>query len=506
MRWTFSVGDRTTTLTRLAGVVAVRPVSIPPTRAEWRRLLRTFGRPVAHDCDADHYGLALPARDGRRFERAGWGFVDPNPAVADAVSRGETVPGARALRPAYLDAHGRLFVGTDLVVVQVPPGLAGRAAGRWLAEDGLTPLRRLRFAPETFEARLPAGRSLEETIRRLQEGGRYRVVEPELLEVIRGRQAPNDPGFADQWQHVAIHSEEAWLVTRGRRQNGRPVRVAVIDHGMQIGHPDLAAGIVGGGYFVPDGVGGADFTPFQAGDPNFPNSKHGTFCLGMAGARRNNNLDGCGSAPECDLLAFACLPDEVGTQATLARAVAQAADPRCEGGRGKGADVISCSLGGSGAFWQLTWALEQAIDYATGAGRRGRGTAIFWAVADNAAALVSQDEVCSHPAVIAVGQSDSNDQERGSAYGAELDFLAPGVEVYSTQWGGAFGAATGTSYAAPLAAGVAALVLARYPSWTLHHVRRRLRHSCDPVGGVAYLHGRNDHYGNGRINAARAVR
>ena len=86
------------------------------------------------------------------------------------------------------------------------------------------------------------------------------------------------------------------------------------------------------------------------------------------------------------------------------------------------------------------------------------------------------------------------------------DILAPGVDVYSTRSGSGYGFSTGCSYSAPLAAGVAALVLARHPDWTRDQVRLRLRESCDKVGGVPYdAQGRHDEYGFGRINAEKAV-
>ena len=61
-----------------------------------------------------------------------------------------------------------------------------------------------------------------------------------------------------------------------------------------------------------------------------PDNEHGTFCAGMVGARHNNNVGGCGAAPESELMLVACLTDQVGTQTTLARAVAYAADPSTE--------------------------------------------------------------------------------------------------------------------------------------------------------------------------------
>jgi thermitase len=286
------------------------------------------------------------------------------------------------------------------------------------------------------------------------------------------------------------------------------MRVAVIDNGMQVSHPDLRDGIVGGGHFLTNGLGSATFVRFQAGVPGFPDKWHGTFCMGMAGARMNNGRGGCGSAPDAELIAVACANDQIGTQATLARAVAYAADPSREDADAdpaEGADVIACSLGPNGADWDLTSVLDLAIHFAATQARAGRGVPVFWAVS-NGNVEVTRDEVSSHPDVIGVGRSDRNDLADGSAFGPELDFLAPGVDVFSTASRGRYEFSTGTSFAAPLAAGVGALVLALNPQLTAADVRDRLRATCDQVGNVVYdAEGHHLEYGFGRVNAERAV-
>ena len=242
----------------------------------------------------------------------------------------------------------------------------------------------------------------------------------------------------------------------------------------------------------------------------FPDADHGTFCAGMVGARAENAQGGCGAAPESQLLLIACLNDQVGSQVTLARAVAYAAQPSLEpagtqgGAALPGADVISCSLGPNNAAWAITAVMKDALTFAATQGRGGKGIPIFWAV-DNAPNPVKNDQVCSHPTTIAVGRSTRNDKENGSAFGPELDFLAPGVDVFSTTSGGGFGTSTGTSFAAPCAAGVAALVVAAKPDATAAGVRKILGDTSDKIGGVTYSRGRHDKYGQGRINATKAV-
>jgi thermitase len=502
------------TLATIDAVAAVQPTAELRAALPQAKLAARFGAAPPDDTRGGSAGLVLPARNRKLFEGAGWVFVEALAAVAKAAVSRAAVEGAEAVRRVYL-GRGGTMIGTDRVTVQFNPDVTEARAKAQLAADGLKLIRRLAFAPNTCEARISARRPELEVVQELQEKtAQYRFAEPVLLEALAGRYTPTDPGFGNQWQHkndgsnggaagADIKSEKAWDLTRGQA-----VRLAVIDNGIQVKHPDLKAGIAGGGYFVSDGTGGSTFQRWKPGQAGFPTGDHGTFCMGMAGARMDNGRGGCGSAPEAELLAIACLADQVGTQLTLARAIAYAADPTTEdaqASKADGAHVISCSLGPNGADWDMTSVLELAIAGAAVQGRGGLGVPILWA-ASNGPYDIVHDEVCSHPDVMAVSRSNRNDLEDGAAYGPKLEFLAPGVEVYSTKSRSRYGYSTGCSFAAPLAAGVAALVLARHPNWSRDQVRQRLRDSCDKAGGVTYdAHGRHDEYGHGRINAEKAV-
>ncbi|HEY0172430.1 MAG TPA: S8 family serine peptidase [Pyrinomonadaceae bacterium] len=518
MKWTFRLRGKEVTLTSVQSAVAVRPSEESRGRRAATRasLTRQFGVAASDTSAGGRFGLDLPSRNRQLFERAGWLFVEPTREVGHAAAMTRTsVADAEAVQQVFVDRSGNVQITTDLLTVKLDPEVPESEVKQRLKDDGLRLVRQLRFAPNTYEVRAANRGPLHELLQALEEKRHYVFVEPMLLQAITGRFKPKDPDFGKQWHHTNdgsnggtagadIRAEQAWELTRGRG-----VRVAVIDNGMQVKHPDLKAGVGGGGSFQAGGGGTASFVKFKPGVAgSFPDMDHGTFCLGMAGARVNNKRGGCGSAPECDLIAVACLNDQVGTQTTLARAVAFAADPSREDATASAADgahVIACSLGPDGADWNMTSVLDLAVRFAAHQGRGGLGAPVFWA-SSNGFVEIEKDEVASHPDVIAVGRSDHNDQADGSAFGPKLEFLAPGVDVYSTNSGSGYGLDTGTSYAAPLAAGVAALVLARHPQWTAQQVRERLGATCDKVGDVTYNSGgHNDEYGYGRINAARAV-
>ena len=90
--------------------------------------------------------------------------------------------------------------------------------------------------------------------------------------------------------------------------------------------------------------------------------------------------------------------------------------------------MISCSLGPNGPDWALTTILDLAIRFAAANGRSGLGIPIFWA-ASNGSYEIALDEVASHLDVLAIGRSNRNDLQDGSAFGPKLEFLAPGVDV-----------------------------------------------------------------------------
>lgn len=498
MKWDLKINGKKVKWT-LTDTVAVMPPKDFPRRRP--RLEKTL---IQSQNGTDNGAHDLNREQRQAFEEAGWHFFPLGQIPPPPNDDGGGTPHRKDLRKVFTNKRGDVLIETDVATVQLNAAArtTRRTAERVLAEDGLSIIQQFGFAPHLYMVRLPEGRSLPETISDLQaKPRRYVFAEPSMLQRISGRQAPNDPQVGLQWQHEGIYglqSLDAWGIA-----TGAGVRIAIIDNGMDIEHDDLKAGIKGGGYFEPALPGGttANFFRLQPGvaNPLFPDSGHGTACMGMAGARQNNGIEGSGIAPDSDLLAIACAIDQTGTQQTLARAIEYAINPQKvdPGDLTPGADVISCSLD---TAHDVETVLRLAIDSAA-AGRNGKGVPIFWAV-NNVKEPLSYDELCSLTNVIAVGRSGVRGKVAvDCAYGPKLEFLAPGLHVLGPRWGNN-DEWSGTSFATPLAAGVAALVLQKHNDWTAAQVLQRLRDTCDMPATLATP---NDRYGHGRINAYRAV-
>jgi subtilisin family serine protease len=280
-----------------------------------------------------------------------------------------------------------------------------------------------------------------------------------------------------QWQWPLIDLSSAWDHTRGAGTT-----VAVIDDGFF-----MTAEIPSNAVLSLKADGSTREQPL-------PGAYHGTFCAALVGSPLNDRL-GNGVAPECTLQLVAV--SDVMNSDGFAKALTLCAR--------NGADVITCSLGPNGGTWENLNTLRAAIDDVQRTGRRGKGTVVVWAVG-NDEELIRGTDLESYAPLLCVGPSDVNDARGSSGHGDGLDLVAPGIGVRGLvsldgsrfkiipQRGGA-------SFAAPVVAGVAALVIAVNPSRTWDQVADIILENCDkrprrPPSPA---------FGWGRVNASKAV-
>lgn len=429
-------------------------------------------------------GAAPPAKrlgEVSRHRLDGWNFVDVEriPALA-----------ARGIRRYGVVRHtdGVVAVLTGCVAVELTPSGDLEALQR---KHQLSLVHTFRFAARLYQLRVRPGDDPLTVANLLRTEPGVRAAEPELREPLQPRQRlEDDPLLAQQEQWEAIDAAAAWRAG----VLGTGVVIAIIDQGCFLGHRDLGPPFGPVGYFHDGSDEGTVFEPTAAG---FPRKSHGTFCAGMALARANGE-GGRGVAPQA-ALAVVGLRHETFSQEVLARAVAFATSPGSEvpGREESGADVISCSVD---VALPVRTVLRRALD-ATAGGRSGRGVPVFWAV-PNAPVPIPDDGVCSVPVVIPVGAAIGRLGPDTCAFGPQLEFLAPGRTVLSTSGDGSYARHSGTSFATPIAAGIAALILGLNPALSADEVRAKMRASCTPVNGA----GRTPTAGHGIVNAAAAVR
>jgi subtilisin family serine protease len=231
-----------------------------------------------------------------------------------------------------------------------------------------------------------------------------------------------------RWAEQLLRLPEVW-----RRTQGQGVRVAVLDTGIDPNHPDLAGAI--------ETV--RDFTGEGIEDLN----GHGTHCAGIIAARKNN-VGFIGTAPLSSLLIGKVLRNSGGgTLDAVADALLWAVAER--------ADIVSLSLGAAEGSPRLFEAIHTAL---------AKGLVVICA-AGNSGALFTNS--VGYPgrygSVITVAAHDRHGQPSGfSSRGSEIDFMAPGQDIWSTYRQGGYAKLSGTSMAAPFVAGLAALVLAKH--------------------------------------------
>jgi len=366
--------------------------------------------------------------------------------------------------------------GPDLprILVTLPPGppAAWEHTARELAGAyGLYVYRAWRMASLELPCivyAVPPGTSAERILERLAVDHRVESVQPVHRFEVLGEAAPAARG--DPYGHLQTGTLALRAAAAHRWATGRGVRVAVIDTGLDVGHPDLAGRIAEVADFVDRG--------------GFTGDVHGTAVAGVIAAVAGNGIGIAGVAPEVSILALkACWPLAPGAAeaACDSYTLVQAVDTAISAQAG----VIHLSLGGpeDPLLARLLAAAGERGIPVVAAGDPGRLDLGFPA---------------SLPGVIAVLPEETGEAPGGGALGAragagaaepaQTALRAPGVDVLTTVPGGAYDFLSGSSLAAAFATGVAALLLERRPHMPPAELARRLAESTrtpDAGAGVA---------------------
>jgi len=302
-------------------------------------------------------------------------------------------------------------------------------------------------------------------VRALSRNPSIKFAEKDML-VTPDEYIPNDPRYSSEWHLPIIQAPAAWDLSQG---DG--VVIAVLDSGVYGEHPDLSSKMVAGWNVVSGNTDTVDI------------NGHGTGVAGFVGAA-TDNADGIASAgfnAKIMPIRITNSSDGYALYSDMAKGITWAAD--------HGANVANLSYR---AFESS--AATAAAQYMRNMG----GVVVVSAGNDNADLGYS-----NNTSMITVAATTSTDVRASfSNYGDYVDVAAPGASVLTTIKSGGYANANGTSFSAPLTAGVIGLIMSANPNLNPDQIEAVLEASADDlIDGVDW----HMYYGHGRINAANAV-
>lgn len=248
---------------------------------------------------------------------------------------------------------------------------------------------------------------------------------------------------------------------------GEDVVVGILDTGVDHTHPRLR-GVVGGRGMVPG-------EPYDAmGIPSTgPRGEHGTHVAGLVGARGDPATGPVGIAPGCVMRSYRLFPAQ-GKLSTDNYSIMTGIRAAVE----DGCHLLNLSFGGGqaredGVRDAINYAWDNGVLCIAAAGNSGRRPVLYPAAHNNCVGVSALGRLGSFPDGHAWQKHVSDPYSAidpsvfvasFSNVGPPIDFAAPGHALCSTLPGGSYGLMSGTSQAAPIVTGLAAVLLSRNPN------------------------------------------
>lgn len=305
-------------------------------------------------------------------------------------------------------------------------------------------------------------------------------IEPDVLVTISGKPGPKPPPTPPAqslpWGVARIQADHIWA-----SNTADPIKVAVVDTGIDLSHPDLVANIKGGMSAI--------------GTSYNDDNGHGTHVAGIMAAA-DNPIGVVGVGPAADLYAVKVLNKRgSGWVSDIIEGLQWCVD--------NDIDVVNMSLGSKSSSTTFGEAVQATLD---------AGVVVVAAAGNSGPGDNTVEYPGAYPGVIAVGATDSSDDIASfSSRGPQVTIAAPGVSVRSTYKGSSYATLSGTSMASPHVAGVVALVLATTPTgaynedgdgvWDPAEVRAKLVATAQDLGAT----GLDTSFGYGLVRADLAV-
>jgi hypothetical protein len=322
------------------------------------------------------------------------------------------------------------------------------------------------------------------------------IVYAEPKYVYKPTYIPNDTDFTAQYHHNNLHTIEAWNIQQGDTN----VVIGITDTGFDTTHLDLKANVK---YNYADPMNGLDddndgfidnFYGWDFGNnDNNPQQDgcavcgHGVHVSGIASSTVDNITGIAGTGFKCKYLPVKNMNNSE-QLANSYEALVYAADHQ--------ARVVNCSWGGeSGGQYG-----QDAVNYATfnknclvlaAAGNNFSNTPFYPAAYDN---------------VFSIAATNSSDTKwTNSNFGYFIDACAPGQDIYSCWPGNNYLTSSGTSMAAPAAAGCVGIVASQFPNYSALQLAERIKNTCDVIDTLPSNSQYKNQLGFGRINLYRAL-
>ncbi|HAI75738.1 MAG TPA: hypothetical protein DCM08_05775 [Microscillaceae bacterium] len=282
---------------------------------------------------------------------------------------------------------------------------------------------------------------------------------------------PNDPSVGSQYYLTKLNALQAWDIQTGSAS----FLIGITDSGFDLTHPDLINNF-SGGFNVADG------------NMTLGGDQHGSQVTGVASAQANNSVGIAGVGYACRFMPVKAASGSSPVISQGLEAVVYAAQNGCK--------VINMSWGrqGNPSLYEMEL-LRYLVDVydvvlVAAAGNSG-STGYFYPAS-------YKGIVCS----VASLNATNDDKVGFSTYNDRVDVAAYGDQALTTNPGGTYANASGTSFAAPQVAAAAALVRLQFPSLKASQVIARLKATSDPVlAHTNYL----GQMGTGRMNMQAAL-
>ncbi|MCB9845981.1 MAG: S8 family serine peptidase [Phycisphaeraceae bacterium] len=405
-------------------------------------------------------------------------FVAPGAFAADAGPRGP-----KAQEPLFVASPGNWEFSGEMIVrplqtealIEAGFDADGVIAARARARAAVGAYAIKSYYPETDEYVIfvPEGSSEDQVSRALMATGAIQYADPNW--VVFALVTPNDPLISSQWHHNAnrMNSGAGWDLHTGNPS----VTVAVCDTGVQTNHPDLLL-------HRQEGYNASTQLWESQGGQIGATGSHGTQTTGCAAANGNNAVGVSGVG--WNLSHRMMRVSEDGNSSTLEILT-------------RGARVAVLDAGDRVANVSFSGVNNNTIR-TTATTIKNAGGLLVWSAGNNGANLNWGNRDADD--LIVVGATNSSDVLTGfSAFGASVDLVAPGEAVFTTTTGSSYDSVSGTSFSAPLTAGLIGLIWSYNPSLTPDEVEDILKAGCDDLGAA----GIDNTYGYGRIDVGNSL-